>query len=599
MRTSTRTPSSRRSATQHNGAGTRVRTAPTLRKAATGIVGLDQLTGGGLPAGRTTLVCGGPGCGKTLLGLQFLANGATRLGEPGACLSFEESAEELTQNVASIGFDLETLVGDGKLAVDHVEVDRDALRETGAFDLEGLFIRLDLAVRSVGAKRVLLDSLEALFAGVHDERVLRGELRRLFVWLKDRGLTTVVTAERGDSSLTRHGLEEYISDCVIVLEHRAVEQRSTRRIRVVKYRGSAHGTNEYPFLIDDHGVSVVPVTSLGLDYPVSTERISSGVPRLDEMLGGRGYYRGSSVLISGGAGTGKSSVAAHLVDETCKRGQRALYVALEEPPQQIVRNMRSIGIDLEPWITVGLLRFCAARPTTAGLEMHLAKVQRDVEQFEPAVVVVDPISALVAVADPREVKVMLTRLFDFLKMRGITNFHIALTTGNTEQDSELGVSSLIDTWLQLREIEHAGERNRTVYLIKSRGMSHSNQVREFLITNEGVRLVDVYIGPQGVLVGSAREAQAVLDATATSDRKREEDRSRRALERRTKAVEAQIAALRAELGAEQDDLASKISETHQHAARAAESRAAQQRERTLGVWADDAGRARKADRRRS
>ena len=570
-----------------------------VKKAATGIRGLDEVTGGGLPSGRTTLVCGGPGCGKTLLALQFLIHGATEGGEPGVCCSFEESPAELAQDVASIGVDLRALIEDGKIVIDHVEVDRESLRQTGAFDLQGLFIRLELAVKSVGAKRVVLDGLEALFAGVADQAVLRGELSRLFTWLKDRELTTVVTAEQGKRSLTRNGLEEYISDCVIALAHRAVEQRSTRRLRVLKYRGSAHGTNEYPFLIDDRGVSVVPVTSLGLEYPVSLERVPSGIPALDEMLGGPGFYRGSSILVSGGAGTGKTTVAAHFAVAACQRGGRALYVGLEEPSQQIVRNMQSIGIDLGRWQEQGTLRFYTVRPTIAGLEMHLARLQRDVEELQPEVVIVDPISALIAIADESEVRAMLTRLFDFLKMRGITNMHVALTQSGKEQDSELGVSSLIDTWLQLREIEHAGERNRTVYVIKSRGMAHSNQVREFLITSDGVRLVDVYVGPQGVLVGSARDMQAALDAAANADRARVEERARRAFERRKREVQARIEALHAEIAAEEDEVVSRISDTRQDAARATEARTAEQRGRTVGLWNDGSDQQRQGNGRRS
>ena len=458
-----------------------------LPKAPSGIRGLDEITGGGLPRGRPTLVCGGAGAGKTLFSIEFLVRGI-EIGEPGVFMAFEENAEELAQNVSSLGFDLERLSARKKLLVDFVRVERAEIEETGEYDLEGLFVRLGHAIDTVRAKRVVLDTLESLFAGLSNEALVRAELRRLFRWLKARGVTAIVTAERGPGSLTRHGLEEYVSDCVILLDHRVTEQVSTRRLRVVKYRGSAHGTNEYPFLIDESGFSVLPITSLGLQHRASSERVSSGITRLDAMLGG-GYFRGSTVLVSGTPGSGKTSVAARFVQAACERGERCLYFAFEESPQQLTRNMGSIGIDLGRWRKRGLLRLESARPAVFGLETHLAFMHRTIREFGPAAVLVDPITDFTNnLADN---KAMLTRLIDFLKMEGITAVFSSLTaSGAPAEQSEAGVSSLIDTWIVLRDLEREGRRHRALCVLKSRGMAHSHNVREFRITRRGLDIGD-------------------------------------------------------------------------------------------------------------
>jgi circadian clock protein KaiC len=526
-----------------------------LPKAPTGIQGLDEVTRGGLPKGRPTLVCGSAGCGKTLLALEFLVRGATQFDEPGVFLAFEETAEELTQNVRSLGFDLDELIEQQKLLLDYVHVERSEIEETGEYDLEGLFIRLGHAIDSLGARRVALDTIETLFGGLSNAAILRSELRRLFRWLKDKGVTAVITGERGAGTLTRQGLEEYVSDCVIVLDHRVNEQLSTRRLRIVKYRGTLHGTNEYPFLIDEHGISVLPITSVGLRHEASEERISTGVPRLDVMLGGAGVYRGSSVLVSGTAGTGKTSLAAHFADAACRRGERCLYFAFEESESQLARNMRSIGLDLAPWLKKGLLRFYATRPTAYGLEMHLATLHKLVNDFHPRVVVVDPITNFLKAGTANEAESMLMRLIDFLKGQQITAFFTGLTHGGDSlEQSEVAVSSLIDTWLLLRDIELGGERNRGMYVLKSRGMAHSNQIREFLLTDHGVELKDVYVGPEGVLTGSMRLAQEAREQAAALARQQEVERRRRDLGRKRKALEAQMAALRGQLEAEEEEL---------------------------------------------
>ncbi len=525
-----------------------------LPKAPTGISGLDEITVGGLPRGRPTLVCGAAGCGKTLLAMEFLLRGAAQHGETGVFMAFEETEQDLAQNVRSLGFDLDKLIAAGKIAVDYVHIEPAEIHETGEYDLEGLFLRLGMAIESVGAKRVVLDTLEALFGGFTNQGLLRAELRRLFRWLKDKGVTAIITAERGEGSLTRQGLEEYVSDCVILLDHRVTEQVSTRRLRIVKYRGSTHGTNEYPFLIDENGIHVLPLTSLQLNHPASSERISSGVARLDNMLGGEGYFRGSSILISGTAGTGKTSLSAHFANATCARGERCLYLAFEESPAQLVRNMKSIGVDLNPWIKKGLLRLEASRPTLHGIEMHLAIIHKMVNEFDPKVVIIDPISNFSSAGKLADAEAMLLRLIDFLKSRQITAMLVNLTAGGDAwEHTDVGVSSLIDTWILLRDIELAGERNRGLYVLKSRGMKHSNQIREYLITSEGIELQDVYVGPEGVLTGSMRAAQEDREKAAALARAQEIERKQRDLARKRAALEAQIAALRGEFEAIEDE----------------------------------------------
>ena len=532
-----------------------------LEKAPTGIKGLDEITNGGLPKGRPTLIAGAAGSGKTLLAMEFLVHGAIDYNEPGVFMAFEETAEELVKNVKSLGFDLKKLSDEKRISLDYVYVERSEIEETGEYDLDGLFVRLGYAIDSIGAKRVVLDTIEVLFASLPNEAILRAELRRLFRWLKDKGVTTIITGERGTDMLTRHGLEEYVADCVILLDHRITEQISTRRLRVVKYRGSSHGTNEYPFLIGDQGISVLPVTSLGLKHLASRERVPTGIPRLDTMFEGKGYYRGSTILVSGTAGTGKSSISATFAKSVCDRGERCLYFAFEESQSQIVRNMESIGIDLAPGIDKGLLKFETSRPSMFGLEMHLATIHRAVEAFAPGVVIVDPITNLITAGVEQEVKSMLTRLIDFLKMERVTTLFTSLTTGGTYlEQSEVGISSLMDTWMVLRDIESSGERNRGIMILKSRGMAHSNQVREFLLTDNGIMLEDVYLGPAGVLTGAARAAQEAKERTAEAEALGAVARKRREIERKRVLSEAQIAALRAQMDADDEEIRKTVQE---------------------------------------
>jgi len=478
-----------------------------LSKTKTGINGLDEITMGGLPRGRPTLICGGPGCGKTLMALEFIVKGATLYNEPGVFMAFEEKAEELATNVASLGFDLDKLQRNKKLRIDYVHIDRTEVEETGEYDLNGLFIRLDHAIKNIGAKRVVLDTIENLFAGLTNQAVLRAELRRLFQWLKDKGVTSIITGEKGQGTLTRHSLEEYVSDCVIFLDHRIVSQVSTRRLKIIKYRGSLHGTNEYPFLIDEEGITILPVTSLKLDKNVSTKRISTGVPSLDDMFGGKGFYKGSSILVSGSAGTGKTSIAGSFANETCMRKEKCMFFAFEESPQQILRNMKSIGLDLTKHVKKGLLEFHSFRPGLYGLEMHLARMYKLVKKFKPEVVILDPITNFVSVGLLAEVNSMLLRLIDGFQSEGITLMLTALNSGTTEHIDE-NVSSLVDTWILVRDIERDGERNRGIYIMKSRGMKHSNQVREFIIGSKGLDLIEVFRDDNDeVLIGSARKAR--------------------------------------------------------------------------------------------
>ncbi|MEW6061041.1 MAG: circadian clock protein KaiC [Bacteroidota bacterium] len=519
----------------------------TLQKVPTGIQGFDEISGGGLPQGRPTLVCGGAGCGKTLFATEFLIRGAMQYDEPGVFMAFEETAEELTKNVASLGFNLTDLVKKKKLFIDYVHIERSEIHETGEYDLEGLFVRLNYAIDSIRAKRVVLDTVESLFGGLPHPMILRAELRRLFRWLKTKGVTAIITGERSGDLLTREGIEEFVSDCVISLDHRVAEQVSTRRMRIVKYRGTTHGTNEYPFLIDEDGITVFPITSAGLIHSASKERVRTGIPRLDKMLGGKGFYRGSSILVSGTAGTGKSSLAAHFANAACARGERVLYCAFEESQAQILRNMRSIGLNLEQWTRKDLLRFQATRPTRFGLENHLTQIHKAVSSFKPSVVIVDPISSLVVGNNDIEVKAMLVRLVDFFKLHFITSFFTSLTGGDDAlEHTNVAISSLIDSWILLRDIELGGERNRGMYVLKSRGMAHSNQIREFVLTPHGIELKDVYVGSEGVLTGSARLAREAQKQAEQVAQREEMERKKLELLRKRKVLEAQIAALHAE-----------------------------------------------------
>ena len=526
--------------------------AERLEKALTGIAGFDEVTNGGVPKGRPTIVCGGPGCGKTMFAVEFLVRGATEYNEPCVLMTFEETSEEMAKNVASLGFDLKGLAARKKVVLEYVRIEPAEIYETGEYDLEGLFVRLQHAVDRIGAKRVVLDTVEAIFSGFGNAGLLRAEIRRLFRWLKDRGLTTVVTAEKGEGTLTRYGLEEYVSDCVIFLDHRVTDQISTRRLRVVKYRGTSHIADEVPFLIDERGFSVLPSTSMKLSHVVSNQRVSSGVADLDEMLEGKGFYRGSSILVSGTAGTGKSTLAAHFAQQTCRDGERCLYVALEESPAQATRNMKSVGVDLEKYVRKGLLRFEAWRPTQSGLEMHLLQIHKLVEQHKPTAVVIDPITNLL-LGNRNELHSMLMRLIDFLKTKQITGFFTALTSGRNKEieESDVGISSLIDTWIFARDVELNGERNRCIYVLKSRGMAHSNQVREFLMSKEGIRLLPVYVGSGAVLTGSARLSQEARERAENVLRQQTKVEQRRVLEGKRKALEAQIEAMRSEFAQEE------------------------------------------------
>ena len=545
-----------------------------LAKSPTGIPGLDEITSGGFPTGRTTLVCGGSGCGKTLLAMEFLVRGATQFDEPGVFMSFEETPRELNDNVASLGFDLQSLIRRKKLLFEYVHLERSEIEETGEFNLEGLFIRLAHAIESIGAKRVVIDTIESLFSGLPNPAILRAEIRRLFRWLKEKGVTAIVTGERGSETLTRQGLEEYASDCVIMLDNRLHEQICLRRLRVVKYRGSTHGTNEYPFLIDEDGIAMMPITSIGLEQDVSTQRVSTGVQRLDAMLGDKGYYRGSCVLVSGTAGTGKSTLGASFADAACRRGERAIIFSLEESPKQIIRNMRSAGIDLERWARSGLLQFHSARPSMYGLETHLSLMQKAIRAFKPQLVVVDPLNSFVSGGNEIDVKALLMRLVDFMKCRQITGLFTSLTTGGTPiEHTDIAISSIIDTWIVLRDVEYSGERTCAVYVLKSRGMAHSKQLRELLLTDKGVQLRDAYIGPGGVLTGTARSNQEAAERAEQLVLKQQMELGQQELATKRQTLESQIAAMRAEFALQE---VASLKNTEQQ--RALETLATEQRE---------------------
>lgn len=527
----------------------------SLEKSPTGINGLDEITDGGLPKGRPTLIAGSAGSGKTLISMQFLAQGALKYDEPGVFVAFEENAKELTTNFASLGIDLNDLTARKKILIDYIYIDSSEIEETGEYDLEGLFIRLGSAIDSIGAKRVVLDTIEVLFAGFKNYAILRSELRRLFRYLKSKGVTAIVTGERGDNTLTRFGLEEYVADCVILLDNRMEQQIATRRMRIVKYRGSKHGTNEYPFLIEEDGISVLPITSLGLEHIATKERISSGIERLDNMLDGKGYFRGSSILISGTAGSGKTSFAANFVDAACRRNERCVYFAFEESPSQISRNMSSIGIDFNSWINAGLLQIHSSRPMAYGLEMHLLDMRKIIDKFQPENVIIDPISNLTNVGTENDVKFMLTRLIDYLKIKGITTLSTSLMDNEADGQAGQGISSLMDTWIRLRMFEEGDERNRGLSVVKSRGMAHSNQIREYLITDQGIKLKDVYLGQTGgLLMGSIRAAEEAREKAETLVQQQENERRKRELEKRLRSLDTQIAALRSEFETDENEL---------------------------------------------
>lgn len=524
-----------------------------ITKAPTGIEGFDDLTLGGLPSGRPSLVCGSAGCGKTLFASTFLINGARLYGEPGVFVTFEERPVDIVDNVASLGFDLQGLIDQERILIEHIAIDPTEVAEVGDYDLEALFLRLEFAVDQIGAKRIVLDTIESLFSAFQNPAVLRAEIRRLFDWLKQKGLTAVITGERGDGTLTRQGLEEYVSDCVILLDHRVDSQISTRRLRIVKYRGTAHGTNEYPFLIDEDGFSVLPVSSLGLAHKVSEDRISTGVADLDAMMSGGGFFRGTSVLISGVAGSGKSSLACMMVDAACRRGDKALYLSFEESEAQTVRNMRSVGTDLEGWLRSDRLRYIAARPTFYSLEMHLAVMLREVARFKPDLVVLDPISAFTESGQIGEVQSMLLRMVDYLKSNGITGVFTHLTHG-ARTETEAGLSSLMDAWILLLNREAHGEFNRELYLLKARGIAHSNQVREFVMSNDGIHLLPPYLGDGGAVTGSARRAEEAKARRAENERHTELARLQDQIEQRRRRALAQIDTLQADLAADEAEL---------------------------------------------
>jgi len=524
-----------------------------------GIKGFDVITGGGLPKGRPALVSGGPGCGKTLFAMEFIIRGIVDYNEPGVFVAFEEKIEDLEKNFLSMGFDLKDLIKRKKLVLDHIYIDRTEIQETGEYDLEGLFIRLGAMIDEVGAKRIAIDTLEAIFSGFCNEAILRSELRRLFLWLKDKGISAVVTGEGGDRTITKYGLEEYVADCVITLDHRVTNQIATRRLRIVKYRGSLHGTDEYPFLISSDGISVLPITSMSLAHTASKERVGSGIPRLDTMLGGKGYYRGSSILVSGQAGTGKTSLAATFAEAACKHKERCLFIVFEESESQISRNMRSISIDLEAGVKKGLLKFHAVRPTAYSLEMHLSMIIRLIDEFQPQVMVVDPISNLYPVGDDIQVRSMLMRLIDYAKSLNVTGLFTNLsndvsTTTYGLEPTEVHVSSLMDTWLILKNVEGNGERNRVFSIAKARGIAHSNQMREFILSDRGIQLIDLYKGSEGVLFGSARVAQETREVASRVLRNEEIERRQRDLDRKKRIMENEILMLKEKFARDEDEI---------------------------------------------
>jgi circadian clock protein KaiC len=517
-----------------------------LPKARSGIEGFDEVTDGGLPLGRPTLVVGGPGTGKTLFGMHFLVNGAIKYKEPGVLISFEETEKELAQNVASLGFDVKGLLNKKLLVIDQVKVESSEIIETGEYDLEGLFVRIGYAIDSIGAKRVVLDTIEAIFSTFENSIILRSEMRRLFQFLKDKGVTSIVTGESGNGALTRDGLEEYVSDAVVSLENRVQGNITTRRMRIIKYRGSSHGSNEYPFLIDENGFSVVPITSIGLTAKVSDERISTGIKGLDDMMRGKGYFKESTILITGHAGTGKTTFAAEFLREACGKGKKALFFTYEESESQVIRNMRSVGVDLQPFINRSLLKIVPDRPASYGLETHLVSIHKLTRGFKPEVVVIDPISSLMTIGEEVDVRSTMARIVDYLKMNHITALFTDLWHAHEDAQTSL-ISSMVDTWIMLENIRSNGEDNRVLRMVKSRGMAHSNQIMEFRITEKGIELIPPYVGPSGVLIGSARYAQEARERAEEISSTEDTERAKRRLEYERNQLQSQLSELKAQL----------------------------------------------------
>ncbi|MBN8592076.1 MAG: circadian clock protein KaiC [Anaerolineae bacterium] len=526
-----------------------------LAKSPTGIRGFDDITGGGLPQDRTTLICGGPGSGKTLFAIEYLINGIQEFNEPGVLIAFEETRDDLIRNCASLGFDLAHLIEQGKLIIDEIVMDTHHAQQTGDYDLEGLFIRLEYAINKVNAKRIAIDTIEVIFDLLGNSARLRSELRRLFRWIKEKKVTTVITSESEKGLFTRHDIEPYVSDCVIFLDQRLQDQLARRRLRIVKYRGSLHGTDEYPFLIDQDGMSVLPITSVGLDYTSSEERVATGIAGLDKMLGGEGYFRGSTILVSGSSGTGKTSFAAHFVNAACQRGEHCIYFTFEESASQILRNMRSIGIDLRPWMSGNLLQIHAIRPTMYNLEIHLAMMQKLIQDFQSETIVVDPVTSFDLIGNTTDISLLFTRLIDFCKMRGITTLVTSIITSSPGSViKETNLSSLVDTWISLQDIEVGGERNRVLYVLKSRGMKHSKQISEFEFSSDGIYLIDAYTDSEGMLTGSARLAREMRKELEELEFQQQIAIKRLKFENRQAALKAQIEALQAELRMESAEL---------------------------------------------
>ena len=460
-----------------------------LPKSLTGIQGLDDITYGGIPQNRPTLLVGSIGTGKTIFAMEYIINGITMFNEPGVFMTFEEQTDELQINVTSMGYNLSKLIADNKIYLEHLHIDHREIQATGKYDIEGLFIRIEMAIEKVKAKRIVLDALDTLFIGL-DSQILRSEIKRLFFWLKEKKVTAIITSEVGDIFLTRLGFEEVVADCVIELNNRLNNQISTRRLRIVKYRGSYHSTNEYPFMIDHKGITIFPIISEAPQIIVSNERISSGIKQIDEMLDGRGFYVGSSILVSGSAGTGKSSIAASFIKDVCEKKGTALYCAFEEAPNQIKRNMASIGIFLEPYEKSGNLHFYYSRPTLQTLELHFIAIKKLIKQINPSVVILDPITNLMIENINSDIRTMLTRFVDYLKMEQIT---VLLTATLTVSSLELiqsneGISSMVDTCIMIQEKNIIDSRRRTLYIMKSRGICNSKKEVEFIITSEGISI---------------------------------------------------------------------------------------------------------------
>ena len=539
----------------------------------TGVKGLDDVLGGGIPQGHAMLLVGKPGTGKSILSMEYLLHGIELHKENGVYISFEESEKQIISNAASFGWKFEEMVKKNKLAISYIDMQPEQMRTVGDYDLSALILRVKGAIKKVNARRVVIDGINNLLSTFDDERIIRSDLLRLIREIKEVNATIFITGERGHDSWSKMGFEEYLADGLMHLDNRTDGNYQTREIQVVKCRGINHYTGKSPFIINSEGMSIRPLITADFDYKVLKSRVSTGIADIDNMLGGKGLYRGSTVYITGPSGAGKTSISSSFANGACSRGERALFLAFEESSDQIIRNMKSIGLSLDKWVNEKLLYFYTARATTNSLEGHLDNIMTMVREVEPTCVVLDPISAFRPIANENETKLMLIRLNDYLRARKITTVFTALSSdGEYSEHADVQLSSIADTWIVVRIMDYKGERNNVMQLMKSRGMSHSRQMKEMYFTGNGLKLQNVYQGPEGVLTGAARIGQEKYEKLKEARNVIEIDKNRKKIERKKSLLEASIEALKHEYEEELEALHAAIEEAEEQNSKIKETR---------------------------